>query len=461
MKRNLLTIVLLALVLVMSLNLCAFADADSAGNVFSDKDEPVTDVKRDLYKVGQNINLSSLNVGESALLAGMDITIADSDIADSLRATGRTLTVTNTKVGSNITAAGQNLTFTGVNAAGFYAAGQNVSFSGEADALNIFAATANLSGTIHGDAYITAETINLSEDFVVEGNMSLSSGNTGELLNGIDFSVALSETTAQPTVEAGQQSDADTEALIAEVGNAIGEAVEQAEAEQAAEEQATMDTINYIADSVNAAVEEEYARQAAIAAFIKHLFNTIVLGLALCLICGPKNIAKPAQLMLEKPGRTFGFGFLTLLLTPIVIIIFLLIPITSYSAGLLAVIFTVICIFARTFTGVSLAAALMQKFGKKAALRSPWLASVIGGLAFALLAKVPYLGSVITVGSLLISLGCFVQFVGRNLSSGKKTKSKQAVSEPAAETPATETPAIEAPASEAPASDEAASDKNA
>ncbi len=398
MKRFFLHTILLTLVLVLSLNFSAFANADTAGNFFSDSDEEeLSDIERDLYKVGYTVELTSLKIGGSAFLAGRDLNITDSEIAGSLRTAEQTLTVTDTKIGGNITVVGQNLNFTNVTVGGVYAVGQNFNFSGEADGMFIIAANVILGGTIHGNAEINAGSVTLADDLVVEGKLTISAADEPELPESANISSLIYSSNRQDagsfTVAEGEVED--------EVASS---------------------------DSIISITTEFVPVESPVVKTLKFLVNTVILGLALCLICGPKNIAKPAQLMLNKPAATFGFGFLALFFFPMIIIALVCSPFTSYSAGLLTAVFTVICIFARTFTGISLAAALLQKYSKNAALSNPWLDSVIGALVFALLSKVPFLGIVITVGSLLISLGCFVQYVVRNLRSEKKVKS-----EPAAE----------------------------
>ena len=409
MKRFFSHTVLLTLILVLSLNFCAFANADTAGNFFSDSDEEeLSDIQRDLYKVGQTVEFSSLKIGGSAFLAGRDINIADSEIAGSLRTAEQTLTVTDSKIGGNITVVGQNLTFTNVTVGGVYALGQNFNFSGEADGVSIIAANVVLGASIHGNAEINAGSVTLADDLVVEGKLSVSAADEPEL-----------PASAKITSFVYSSNRQSTDGFTMDANEYVNEYVNEYEDEY---EDMSSDSFISITTSI-VPVESPVVKM------LKFLVNAVILGLALCLICGPKNIAKPAQLMLDKPGATFGFGFLALFLFPIIIIALVFSPFTSYSAGLLTAVFTVICIFARAFTGISLAAALLQKFSKNAALSNPWLDSVIGALVFALLSKVPYLGIIITVGSLLISLGCFVQYVVRNLRSGKKTNK----SEPAAE----------------------------
>lgn len=400
MKRFFLHTILLTLVLVLSLNFSAFANADTAGNFFSDSDEEeLSDIERDLYKVGYTVELTSLKIGGSAFLAGRDLNITDSEIAGSLRTAEQTLTVTDTKIGGNITVVGQNLNFTNVTVGGVYAVGQNFNFSGEADGMFIVAANVILGGTIHGNAEINAGSVTLADDLVVEGKLTISAADEPELPESAKISSLIYSSNRQ---DAGSFTVAEGEG---EVEDEVASS-----------------------DSIISITTEFVPVESPVVKTLKFLVNTVILGLALCLICGPKNIAKPAQLMLNKPAATFGFGFLALFFFPMIIIALVCSPFTSYSAGLLTAVFTVICIFARTFTGISLAAALLQKYSKNAALSNPWLDSVIGALVFALLSKVPFLGIVITVGSLLISLGCFVQYVVRNLRSEKKVKS-----EPAAE----------------------------
>lgn len=416
MKRFFLHIVLLTLALVLSINFCAFADADTAGNFFSENDEEeLSDVERDLYKVGKTVELSSLKIGGSALLAGRDINITDSEIAGSLRTAEQTLTVTDTKIGGNITVAGQNLTFTNVTVGGVYAVGQDFNFSGEADGVYLSAANVTLGGTIHGDVDIYAGTVSLADDIVVEGKLTVSSAVEPELPAGAEISSFVYSSNQKSANGFTVDADGDSSS-----------------------------------DDIISITTEIVPEESPIVKTIKGLVNAVILGLALCLICGPKNIAKPAELMLKKPVATFGFGFLALFLFPILIIVLVFSPFTSYSAGLLTAVFTVICIFARAFTGISLAAALLQKYSKNAALSNSWLDAVIGAVVFTLLGKIPYVGIVITVGSLLISLGCFVQYVVRNLRSDKKTNK----SEPSSEASDAETPVIETPAAEEPASDQ-------
>ena len=111
-------------------------------------------------------------------------------------------------VHGDITSAGRNLKVgEGTTCAGAYLAGATVEFAGDAKALYASAQTVTISGTIDGDANINAENVLVTDDAVITGTLTVSSGNQPQVASGakvgkLDFQQTESDNTIKPAMPA-------------------------------------------------------------------------------------------------------------------------------------------------------------------------------------------------------------------------------------------------------------------
>ena len=373
---------LLAVLMVFSLA----AAADSAGNVFiSESDPGEQTVERDLYWAGSSRSFSGYKIGKNLIAAGRDITVSDTEVGGSLRAGAYSVTLNGVDVEDNITAGAYNIQASGVTAAGVYLAGNTVYFNGTADAAGIAAGTVTLDGEISGDADIYGEHVILGEDLQVGGTLTVHSGE-------------------EPAVPAG--------AKIGKLEFVPDKSV---------------DTAEVPAEEAPAAVKRSSG--SGFGGFIRGMLGALLLGALICLLLGGGELRKPGAMLLDRPLPVLGTGFAALFVVPGVILILLFTGFGFPSAGLLALLFTIVCIHGLTYAGVTLANTLLPRFTDNKTLNNPWICSLIGALVFWLLRKIPVVGPILIFASLIYVLGYFLQTIFLRLKGESPAPRKGSLAE--------------------------------
>ena len=393
MKKKILNIASLILVLLFMMSLTAAAQTDSAGNAFiSDSDSLPQTIERDLYWAGNTRVFDGYQIGKGFLAAGRNITVNESTIGGSLRAAAYSITLNNVDITDNITAAGNNVQASGVTAGGVYLAGQTLYFSGTADSVNLFGSSVTFDGEVNGDVNIYADKIVFGENLSIDGTLTVHSGSEPVLPNGAkagDFVFVKSDaaTKVDINVDAG------------------GPHIEL---------QGSQDT------SAPAAVPVK-PKSSGFGSFLRALAGNLLLAALLCLLLGGEQLGKPGKMLLQRPFPMLGSGFAGLFVIPGLILILLFIGFGGPSAGLLAILFAVVCIYALIFTGMTLANTLLPRFIDNKWMKNEWICSLIGALVFWLLRKIPVLGTILQAAALLYTLGYFIQVIFLRLK-GKRTR---------------------------------------
>lgn len=154
----------------------AFADANPAtGNVIgSQNPTALKSVERDLYWAGDQMNLNKATIGSDIIAAGATLNIADCQVGSSIRTASQTLTLTDTTVKNNITSAtvGKDVTAQGV-----YLAGETIDFSGTSTELSVAGKTVTINGTVMGDVWVNAQTVNVGPDAKIAGTLHVEAQN--------------------------------------------------------------------------------------------------------------------------------------------------------------------------------------------------------------------------------------------------------------------------------------------
>lgn len=406
MKRKALNITSLILVLLFMISLTASAQTDSAGNVFvSDTTSAPQTTERDLYWAGSSRVFDGYQIGKSLLAAGRDITVNESTIGGSLRAAGYSITLNGVDVTDNITAAAYNLQASGITAAGVYLAGQSLYFSGTADSVNLLGNNVTLDGEIRGDANIYATKVTFGENLLVDGTLTVHSGSEPALPSGAkagDFVFIQSESATKVDVK-------------------IDSGVPHIE----------------LKDSGNAAAEPMKSKSSSgFGSFLLALFGNLLLAALLCLLLGAEELGKPGKMLLKRPFPMLGTGFAGIFVIPGIILMLLFIGIGFPSAGLLSILFALVCIYALIFAGMTLANTMLPRFTNNKVLNNEWVCSLIGALVFWLLRKIPVFGSILQLAALIYTLGYFLQTIFLRLK-GKSTR--KTARKPIADAPETDT----------------------
>ena len=401
MRRNALNIASLILVLLFMMNLTAAAQTDSAGNVFiSDTTSVPQTVERDLYWAGKSRVFDHYQVGKSLLAAGRDITVNESTVGGSLRAAGYSITLNGVDVTDNITAAGYNLQASGITAGGVYLAGQSLYFSGTADSVNLFGGNVTLDGEIRGDANIYATKVVFGENLLVDGTLTVHSGSEPALPSGAkagDFVFIKSESATKVDVK-------------------IDSGVPHIELKDSGVPTAAVTTPG------EAAAEPVKSRSSFdFVSFLRGMIGNLLLAALICLLLGGEELGKPGKMLLKRPFPMLGTGAAGVFVIPGIILVLLFVWSGSSSAGLLAILFAVVCIYSLIFAGMTLANTLLPRYTNNKVLNNEWICSLIGALVFWLLRKIPVFGSILQFAALIYTLGYFLQVIYLRLR-GKSTR---------------------------------------
>lgn len=134
------------------------------------------------------------------------------------------------------------------------------------------------------------------------------------------------------------------------------------------------------------------------------LLSALIIGLLL-LKFFPIYTQRTVDVIAQKPWASLGIGFLTAVLTPIVLVILLITVIGIPIAMILLVTFLVVAYFAKIFVSLVFGQKFLQLFGQK--IGSGW--SLLSGLViYGLITVVPILGWIVTILVVLFGLGAIL-----------------------------------------------------
>ena len=162
---------------------------------------------------------------------------------------------------------------------------------------------------------------------------------------------------------------------------------------------------------------------AAVLNRIYWIFANVVTALLLCLLAAPE-LKKSGETLLAHPVAVPVTGLVTLCAMPIALILLCCFVITAPSAGLIALLFSAICLFSIAFAGASAGRLVFPKM-------NPVLASVVGTAIISLLRAVPYLGGLLLFACILYTVGYFILACYERIKALKKQPEAEAVEAPA------------------------------
>ena len=412
MKSRFLKLILLVLVLGMLLTPAAalaeeapelnFPAEDEVGNVFiTDKSGSGQVVALDLYGAGQNVTVSGSQVGESALLAGYNVTLANTGIGGSLRAAAYHIGANDSSVAANATLAAYSIDLgAGFTAHSVYAAASSVNFSGVTDTMYVAAQNVTISGTVHGNAHIYADTVTVLDGAYIQGVLQVYAS-------------------AEPVV--GEN---------AAVSSVEFHKVEQTAAQPAADP-ADVAQKTFLTIVLGKAVK-----------LLSTLPMRIVLVILLYFIIR-KTIEDGASMMKTRAVAMPISGVIALISVPIAAIIVMCTVIGLSAGALILSLFVLATCFAIGFAACMTGRLIFPKMHLL-------LACVLSAAIFSILLIVPVLGGVIRFACVAYTLGYFIQRIYLNWQkpAPKAVAAPAAVCEAAPETPVSE-PAPETPVAEA------------
>lgn len=370
MRRRFMAIAALgALMLCLPVQSAFALQGDSAGNVFSNDENPsVYSIDRDLYWAGSSLNLSSAGVGGDVLAAGSNITVGDCSIEGNLRSASATLDVRNSIVAGNITAAGQTLNVdSGSLAGGVYLAGQNVTFSGYCLALKATAENVVIDGEIDGDAEVEADNVTIGDNAIIHGTLYVSSDN-------------------EPTIAAGAEMG----------GYEFTQTQNDAEQVGAAAVAAKM--------------------MSSLFGFLFTLATGVLLFLLMCWLV-PRALTGSGAMYKTRTAQTILTGVIGLLLMAPAIILLCCLVVTLPVAGILALAFGIIAIAAMPFAAGSVGQMVFPQLSR-------YLSGLIFIGVFGILSLVPVLNTILALCEVAYLLGYVLQYAYLGLARRKAERNQ-------------------------------------
>ena len=351
--RGFLAVLMLALILVPVAALADGGETDDAGNQFFTETFVGKDVSLDLYGAGETVSVNGCTIGGSAILAGKDLSVNGSTIGGSLRAAAYTVVTGDTAIDANATVAAYEIGFEkGFTAKGVYAAAAKISFDGVCDTLNLTAEDISISGTVNGDAIVSAEHVSVLPGAVITGRLRVSSPNapiiaTGTSLGPVEF--------------------------------------EKIEAE-------TAEAVTFAAKALS--FLKKLARSLPGAAVLAVIYFFTIGG----------AVEKSGEMLVKRPAPMLLSGLVALVAAPLAAI-FLFISFIGAGAGcLVLMLYALALAFAGSFTGASL--------GRKFLPKLPGLAAaVIGAAALVLVRNLPIIGGLVGFAAILFTLGYYIQAI--------------------------------------------------
>ena len=387
MKTHMKRIALFALALVLILLPMAslaesddLASQDGAGNLIAASGGTMGQtVESDLYSLDANVDVTSCQIGASAILAGRNITVNNTTIGGSLRAAGYSISAIDTIVDVNATLAGYSLNMDpGFTARAIYGAAYSIGFSGECETMTLVANSVTINGKVNGNANVYANNVVIGPDAQITGTLNVTASN---------------------------------EPIIPATANVGALNFTQSVAEETTE---VVETVSPILRAI---------RQ------LKMMLPGRILLAVLFYFIIRKSVDSAGNMLKTRPVTVPLTGLLSLICIPIVAVILLFTYIGVPVGLLLIFLYALALAFSVSFAGCMAGRLAFPKL-------HPLLAYIIGVSALTVLKLIPYLGGLLNLACILCTLGYFIQT--NYLGFGKKDAAnpKQAAADSQLEAPA-------------------------
>lgn len=308
---------------------------------------------------GETLSLDTTTFKNDILAAGRSVRVNNSVIPGSARIAGQTVVLEGCKVGHSVTIAGQEVRFEKGSAQAAAMAGANASFSGTVDWLTVAASDVYINGTVTGDAEISADTVTIGPQAVIEGTLS---------------------------IECSQEPVVDKAASIGELDVSISE-----------------DTSSALSVNGNSIIDNPLG--VGIAGMLGSIAWGIVTFLVMALLCewlGRKQTAGAACVVRNRTGAFIATGVIGAVAAPVVLIILCCTVVGLPVAGALFCALLATTLVGGGFACASLAPLIFKNTGR---WKRVILLSVIVGACSAL----PVVGTLITVVGFVYLLGYILQ----------------------------------------------------
>ena len=134
-------------------------------------------------------------------------------------------------------------------------------------------------------------------------------------------------------------------------------------------------------------------------------FSLLVVGLLLITLFFPK-INQVTDLMVKKPLKSLGWGFIYLIITPIILIL-LMITIIGLPLALIGLtLYFIVLYIGQVFIGLVIGQTVLKYFNIKV---KPLMILVVGLVIYEIIIALPYLGGFLRLIAIIWALGAFIE----------------------------------------------------
>ena len=279
--------------------------------------------------------------------------------------------------------------------------GNTIKYNGESEYLLSAGNNIEINGTVKNDGFVFGNVVNFNENSVIERDL-LVLANTVTISGTIkkDVTIYAASVTINGNVE---NLNIKANQIIIENANINNLSYNEDAVIEIKESQ--VNTTN-----LTEKLQREVTIQEEIMNFIYNLGGILVIFLALYLVA-PKLFKKIENnnndLKILNLFSMFGFGTLSLILIPVIFILLLTIVFCVPLAILLLILYVLAIWLSSMFAGYLLGYIIWTKLMRKES--NPLLIGLIGIVVLNLLGIIPYVGTLITVISIMIGMGIILQ----------------------------------------------------
>jgi hypothetical protein len=335
-------------------------------------------VGSNLYSVGNNIIINGKVMGD-LIGAGSNILVSG-EVTKSLMVAGNTVTVLG-NVGDSLRAAGGNIVVSGNINKDFLVAGGTINITKDAKLngdIRIAGRRITINGNINGQAKIIGEEViingKISNDIEITANKSLTIESNAVLGANVKY-----KTPQEANIIPG-----------ANVGDKLS--FEKIEGYQ----KPTFNT-----KAIFTAITVFW--------FIK-LLALITAGLSIYFLF-KKFLQNLVSNVISSFGKELAIGFVSIVTLPALIVI-LLVSIAGFLFGILGIAFmSVVCVLATIISGIVFGSLLFKWLLNEKKLRVDWISIVVGIVALNILARIPFVGWILSGVIYLASFGILLDMI--------------------------------------------------
>ncbi|OGM18854.1 hypothetical protein A2685_01025 [Candidatus Woesebacteria bacterium RIFCSPHIGHO2_01_FULL_37_10] len=344
-------------------------------------------IEKDFYVTAGEVVEIAGEVKGDVLVAGGQLLVSGKVDGD-LIAAGGTLDISG-EVTQNIRAAGGEIVINGIVGRNLSVAGGNVRIASP--------------GVIKGSAVIFGG--NISLDAPVSGDVFLASGNanlSGEIDGDIEGYVGTLIVTSEAKINGNLEYTSDTEAEVDKDASISGKILRKSPPLRMAPD----------TTSVNGIVKE-FAKASLFFKLIGFISASI---LGLILIKYAPNYLSATALYIEKNMlKSFGLGFLLLILTPVLFIVLLITLVGMPLAFISLFIYIIFIYLSKIFIAFTIGMKISEGYVKNINIKY-----LIGLTAFYIITLIPVAGSILSFLALCIGLGASLASITNVLSKAGK-----------------------------------------